>query len=74
MMASLVGEFSADSTWSESPSLPLKLAVNVTSLSGSTVRLGDAVLFGEQSNIFSVHNERANPRLNLTSNNNICIQ
>ena len=43
VLAGLVGDFSADSTYSESPPLPPKLDVDVISLSGSAGGLGDAI-------------------------------
>ena len=43
MLEGLVDEFSADSTYSESPSLPTILSANVMSLSGLAGGLGDAV-------------------------------
>ena len=44
MLAELEGEFLIDSTYSESPFLPPKLAADVTSLSGLAGGLGDAFL------------------------------
>ena len=41
VMAELVGKFLANSTYSESPPFPPKLAADVTSLSGSACNLGD---------------------------------
>ena len=40
-MSNFTGEFPVDSTYSESLSLPPKLAANVTSLSGLAGNLGD---------------------------------
>ena len=42
VLAELVGEFSVNSIYSEFPSLPPKLAADVTSLSGLAGSLGDA--------------------------------
>ena len=42
VMAKLMGNFSADSKYSWSPSLPPKLAAGMMSISGSTGGLGDA--------------------------------
>ena len=43
LLAKLVGEFPADSTYSESPLFPPKLAADMASLSGSSDGLGDAI-------------------------------
>ena len=43
MLDKLEGEFSVYSTYSESPSLPPKLAANLKSLSGYAGGLGDAI-------------------------------